>query len=69
MQDILVYLLKANLSIILFYLGYRLLLRKLTFYNLNRFYLLFAVLFSTAYSFLDVKSCFAKREAILSEIS
>ena len=69
MQDIIVYLLKANLSIILFYLGYRLLLRKLTFYNLNRFYLLFAVLFSTVYPFLDIKNWFAKREAIPAEIT
>src|SRR5690606_12715126 len=47
------YLLKVNLAIILFYFGYRLLLRKLTFYSLNRFYLLFALLFSFIYPLFD----------------
>src|SRR5690606_12115858 len=48
------YLLKVNLSVILFYLGYRLLLRKLTFYSLNRFYLLFSLLFSFTYPLVDI---------------
>ncbi|WP_257669021.1 M56 family metallopeptidase [Parapedobacter tibetensis] len=65
MPDIMVYLLKANLSIILFYLGYRFLLRKLTFYNLNRFYLLFALVFSASYPLLDVASWIAKRKVVL----
>jgi len=54
MPDIIIYLLKANLSIILFYLGYRLLLRRLTFYNLNRFYLLFSLIFSFTYPLVDI---------------
>src|SRR5690606_13541440 len=59
MPEIIPYLLKANLAIILFYLGYRLLLRKLTFYTLNRFYLLFALFFSLTYPLLDVAQWFA----------
>lgn len=53
MPEIIPYLLKVNLAIILFYFGYRLLLRKLTFYSLNRFYLLFALLFSFIYPLFD----------------
>lgn len=53
MPESILYLLKANLAIILFYLGYRLLLRRLTFYTLNRFYLLFALLFSITYPLFD----------------
>src|SRR3546814_137095 len=53
MPDSILYLLKANLAILSFYLGYRLLLRKLTFYTLNRFYLLFALLFSFTYPLID----------------
>src|SRR5690606_24085398 len=54
MPDLIVYLLKANLSVILFYLGYRFLLRKLTFYSLNRFYLLFSLVFSFTYPLVDI---------------
>lgn len=68
MPDIIIYLLKANLAIILFYLGYRLLLRKLTFYTLNRFYLLFALLFSALYPLLNVRDWFSKQEAVPAEI-
>lgn len=59
MPDSILYLLKVNLAIALFYLGYRLLLRKLTFYTLNRFYLLFALLFSFAYPLVDWAGLFA----------
>lgn len=58
MPDIILYLLKANLAIILFYLGYRLFLRKLTFYTLNRIYLLFALLFSFTYPLVDLAGLF-----------
>ena len=59
MPEIIPYLLKVNLAIVLFYLGYRLLLRKLTFYSLNRYYLLFALLFSFSYPLVDVAQWFA----------
>lgn len=39
MPEVFVYLLKVNLALLLFYLVYYLLLRRLTFYVLNRFYL------------------------------
>ena len=58
MPEIIPYLLKANLAIILFYLGYRLLLRRLTFYTLNRFYLLFALFFSFTYPLVDLAKLF-----------
>jgi len=54
MPEIMIFLLKVNLSVILFYLGYRLLLRKLTFYSLNRFYLLFSLIFSFTYPLVDI---------------
>ncbi len=58
MPESVLYLLKANLAILLFYVGYRLLLRKLTFYTLNRFYLLFALLFSFSYPLVDLAGLF-----------
>ncbi|MGK6353082.1 M56 family metallopeptidase [Parapedobacter sp. DT-150] len=69
MPEIIIYLLKANLSIVLFYLGYRWLLRKLTFYNLNRFYLLFALFFSVCYPLIDVDSLFAARQEMPVEMA
>ena len=69
MPDIIAYLLKVNLAIVLFYLGYRLLLRKLTFYTLNRFYLLFALAFSAGYPLVDLTGWLAaKRGALPGEL-
>ncbi|WP_353130690.1 hypothetical protein, partial [Parapedobacter pyrenivorans] len=68
MPDIIIYLLKANLAVVVFYLGYRLLLRKLTFYYLNRFYLLFALFFSISYPMADVRSWLVKQPEISGEI-
>src|SRR5690606_37531800 len=62
MPEIIVYLLKVNLAVILFYLGYRFLLRRLTFYTLNRFYLLFSLVFSFSYPLVDVVGWLTRSE-------
>lgn len=49
MNETLLYLIKANIVLSLFYLGYYCWLRKLTFYRLNRLYLLFSLLFASVY--------------------
>lgn len=54
-------LLKTNLAIIIFTAFYWLLLRKLTFYNINRLYLLFAALFSLLYPFIEISHLFSKQ--------
>jgi hypothetical protein len=64
MPEIFIYLLKVNIAISLFYLGYYLFLRKLTFYSLNRFYLLFSILFSVVFPFLQIPSFFTQPEII-----
>lgn len=56
MTPLFIYLLKVNIALILFYLAYRYGLRKLTFYSLNRFFLLFGIVFSSAYPLIDVNS-------------
>lgn len=53
MPEFIAYLLKANLGIVLFYLAYKFFLRKLTFHNVNRFFLLFGILFSISYPLLE----------------
>ena len=49
MPDMFIFLLKVNAALVLFCLGYYLVLRRLTFYTLNRVYLVTAILFSTIY--------------------
>jgi len=54
---------KANIALTLFYIGYRFGLRNLTFYKLNRYYLLFAFIFSSLYPLVDwIKLFTAKAE-------
>ena len=52
--SLLLYLLKANAALLLFAAAYFGLLRQLTFFSLNRFYLLFALLFAAVYPALPV---------------
>ena len=54
MPDIVLYFIKVNIALALFYAAYRLFLYRLTFYNLNRFYLLFGLMFSAVYPFADL---------------
>ncbi|TWW00882.1 M56 family metallopeptidase [Chitinophaga pinensis] len=49
----LIYLLKANIALVLFYLAYRFGLRRLTFYSLNRFFLIGGILCATVGPLID----------------
>jgi TonB-dependent SusC/RagA subfamily outer membrane receptor len=59
MPALFVYLIQVNTALLLFYLLYRLVFRSLTFYKLNRFLLLFGLLFSVLYPLIDFSSIFA----------
>ncbi|MBH8570081.1 hypothetical protein KB206_14420 [Microvirga sp. STS02] len=54
MLPILLYLLKANVALLLFAAAYFGLLRRLTFFTLNRAYLVFALLFAAVYPALPM---------------
>jgi len=54
MPALFIFLLKVNVALLAFCLGYFLVLRKLTFYTLNRFYLLLAIIFSSIYPFINM---------------
>lgn len=54
MEALLTYWLKANVVLALFAAAYYLLLRQLTFFRLNRAYLLFAVIFAAVYPLLPM---------------
>lgn len=60
MPALLLYLSQVNGALLLFYAGYWLVLRRLTFYTLNRWYLLFAVVFSAFYPLVDVSAWLAR---------
>ncbi|WP_437922318.1 TonB-dependent receptor plug domain-containing protein [Sphingobacterium sp. LRF_L2] len=60
MDSLFAYILQVNILLAVVYGGYVLLLKTLTFYNLNRYYFLFAVVFALTYPFLDIKSLFQR---------
>jgi beta-lactamase regulating signal transducer with metallopeptidase domain len=55
MENLISFLIKANLLIIFFYLVYVLLLKKETFYTYNRFFLLFGLLLSVLFPLISIK--------------
>lgn len=69
MPEFFIFLLKVNAALILFCLAYYLILRKLTFYTLNRFFLLAGIVFSSLYPFVDPMVIFGKNEEVLKPIA
>lgn len=69
MPALIIYLLKVNAALCLFYLAYRFALRPLTFYYLNRFFLVFGIVFSTVYPLVDISSLFARHTAIRQQLT
>ncbi|MDQ0106119.1 TonB-dependent SusC/RagA subfamily outer membrane receptor [Chitinophaga terrae (ex Kim and Jung 2007)] len=61
---ILIYLLKANIALTLFYLAYRFGLRRLTFYTLNRLFLLCGIAFSAIYPFISIDDFINRHETL-----
>ncbi|QIL42415.1 M56 family metallopeptidase [Pedobacter sp. HDW13] len=57
-------LLKINLVLILFSATYYLVLRRLTFYSLNRAFLVFGIIFSSAYPFINLTDFLAGRKSV-----
>jgi hypothetical protein len=64
MPELIIYLLKANVALILFYLAYLLVLRKLTFYHLNRLFLVFGIVFSAVYPIIDLNELFSRHQEL-----
>jgi bla regulator protein BlaR1 len=66
MPALFVFLLKVNIALLLFCAGYYLVLRHLTFYTLNRIYLVAAILFATIYPQINLDN-FAQRHQQLAK--
>lgn len=57
-------LFKINLVLLLFCATYYLVLRRLTFYTINRMFLIFGILFSSAYPFINLTDFFGQNKAV-----
>lgn len=69
MPEIIIYLIKVNLSILLFYFSYRLLLKRFTFYSLNRFFLLLGLFYSVLYPLINLADLLKSNPEIKEQIS
>jgi hypothetical protein len=61
-------LFKINLALALFAVAYYLILRRLTFYTINRAFLVFGILFSTVYPFINLSNFFHNQKQISQKI-
>ncbi|WP_183558828.1 M56 family metallopeptidase [Mucilaginibacter sp. SP1R1] len=68
MPALFVFLLKVNMALIIFCLGYYLVLRRITFYTLNRIYLVTAIIFSTIYPLINLDSFVQKHNIPVQQI-
>ena len=64
MPALFVFLLKVNVALLLFCAGYYLVLRHLTFYTLNRIYLVAAILFATVYPKINLSDFWQHHQQI-----
>jgi bla regulator protein BlaR1 len=64
MPALFVFLLKVNIALIIFCLGYYLVLRKLTFYTLNRVYLGLGIIFSSIYPIININDFLLRHQQI-----
>ncbi|MDB5146046.1 MAG: BlaR1 peptidase [Mucilaginibacter sp.] len=62
MPALFVFLLKVNIALLLFCAGYYLVLRHLTFYTLNRVYLVAAILFASIYPQINLSGFFRRHQ-------
>lgn len=64
MPALFIFLFKVNAALLLFCAGYFLILRQLTFYTLNRVYLMIAIVFSTAYPLININNFASRHEGL-----
>ncbi len=64
MPTLLIYLFKVNVALVLFCAGYYFIFRRLTFYTLNRVYLIVALLFSSTYPLVDFGAILLQHDVV-----
>lgn len=68
MPHFFIILLKINLVLLLFAAAYYLILRRLTFYTINRIFLVFGILFSSIYPFINLTDFFHRQKQINQQV-
>ncbi|PJJ79906.1 M56 family metallopeptidase [Mucilaginibacter auburnensis] len=68
MPELFSILIKINIALVLFCGGYYMVLRKLTFYTLNRVYLVAAILLSSIYPFIDLSGFAQQHQQIVEPV-
>ena len=68
MPALFTFLFKVNIALVLFCLGYYLVLRHLTFYTLNRIYLVTAILFSSIYPWINLDSFMERHQQLAAPV-
>jgi bla regulator protein BlaR1 len=63
-----VFLLKVNIALIIFCIGYYLVLKRLTFYTLNRLYLNIAIIFSSVYPGINIAGFLQRHQQFASPV-
>lgn len=66
--EFIIYLLKVNLALLLFYGGYQLFLKHYTFYSLNRIYLLIGLIYSSLYPLINLENLFQNNSLIQEQL-
>jgi hypothetical protein len=69
MPELILYLIKVNTALLLFYMGYHFILQRYTFHTVNRFYLLTGLIYSALFPLIDVSALLSKDEQITRQIS
>jgi len=67
--ELIVYLLKVNLALLIFYAGYRFVLQRYTFHTLNRFYLLIGLIYSALYPLINLSEILNRNQQLKEQIS
>src|SRR3569833_3126485 len=68
MPALFLFLFKVNIALVLFCLGYYLVLRHLTFYTLNRIYLVAAILFSSIYPWINISDFVQRHQQLTAPV-
>lgn len=68
MPALFTFLFKVNIALVLFCLGYYAVLRHLTFYTLNRVYLVTAILFASVYPWINVNNFVQRHQQLTAPV-
>lgn len=67
-MEFLIYFIQVNISLVVLYLIYRVFLKNLTFYTLNRYYFLISIFFSVSFPLIDWKSLLQARQTFVQPV-